>query len=91
LQACFSTAHRERLQEELDPEVFAKVRWSGDRSAKGTAKWLTQPAFANLGRRGLMHAILAREPLIPIEQIYRFVFEQILDEKVTTTPVQVSR
>jgi hypothetical protein len=41
-----------------------------------------------LDTRGQAHVLLAKYPLVPIEKIYKLVFEQILNEHVTTNPVQ---
>ncbi len=40
-----------------------------------------------LDNQGRVHLLLAAAPLPRIEQVYRLVFEKILGEKVTTSPV----
>ncbi|HEV3144726.1 MAG TPA: hypothetical protein VGZ47_12625 [Gemmataceae bacterium] len=87
----FCKAHRERLQSELGMERVSQISWLSDRSAEGTAMWLREPPLQNLSKLGQIHAILVRESLIPIERVYRFVFEEILGEKVSTEPVTVTR
>jgi hypothetical protein len=46
----------------------------------------------NLDNQGKVHLLLATAPLPRLEQIYKLVFEKILNEKVSTAPVvQVRR
>ncbi len=48
-----------------------------------------RPALNNVGR---IHLLLATAPLPRLEQVYKLVFEKILNEKVSTAPVvQVRR
>jgi hypothetical protein len=37
--------------------------------------------------QGKVHQIMANYPLVKIEQVYRYVFERILNERVSTAPV----
>jgi len=38
--------------------------------------------------QGRVHLLLAQYPMAKIQDIYRIVFEKILNEKVSTLPVQ---
>ena len=87
----FCKAHRERLQSELGMERTSQINWYADRSAEGTASWLREPPLTNLSQQGQVHAILVRESLIPIERVYRFIFEEILGEKISTEPVVINK
>ena len=48
-------------------------------------------ADRNLGKQGQVHLLLAAAPTPRLEQVYMFVFENILGEKVSTAPVVVKR
>lgn len=37
--------------------------------------------------QGRVHQVLANYPLVKIEQVYRYVFERVLNERVSTAPV----
>jgi hypothetical protein len=40
-----------------------------------------------LDNQGRVHLILAAAPLVPLDQVYKLVFEKVLGEKVSTAPV----
>jgi hypothetical protein len=40
-----------------------------------------------LDNRAQMHVLLANYPLVKVEQVYKYVFEKVLNEKVSTLPV----
>jgi hypothetical protein len=44
-----------------------------------------------LNNQALVHQILAAHALVPIEKVYGTVFENILGEKISTKPVEVTR
>jgi hypothetical protein len=44
------------------------------------------PAGA-LDNQGRVHLILAAAPLVPLDRVYKLVFEKVLGEKVSTAPV----
>jgi hypothetical protein len=91
LQAFFRKAHAERLKKEHGVTLPSALSPNGDKPAGDLAEMVNQPQFQALNRRSRIHAVLANYPLIPIEQVYRVVFENILDEKVTTNPVEVAK
>jgi hypothetical protein len=65
-------AHSERLKDEHQVDVAQPGRW------KRRLHWSNQAK---------VHLLLATVPLPRLEQIYKLVFEKILDEKVSTAPV----
>jgi hypothetical protein len=90
LRAFFGKAHAEHLKWEHGVTLPSALSPGADQAAVNLAEMAQQPQFQALSRQARVHAMLANYPLIPIEQVYRVVFENILDEKVTTNPVEVS-
>ena len=77
LRAFWRKAHGERLQHEHNADV-AKLGRSQRR--------------LKLTKEGKVHLLLATAPLPRLDQVYKLVFEKILNEKVSTAPVvQVRR
>lgn len=50
----------------------------------------SQGARRPLDNQGKVHMLLAERALPKIEQVYKYVFENILNEKVSTLPVQIN-
>ncbi len=71
LRTFFWNAHAQRLQQE-----------HGLNLADGSC-----PAAGNLNTQGRVHLILAAAPLAPLDRVYKLVFEKVLGEKISTTPV----
>jgi hypothetical protein len=44
-----------------------------------------------LNNQGRVHLLLAAAPLVKVEQVYRLVFEKVLGEQVSTSPVVEAR
>jgi hypothetical protein len=44
-----------------------------------------------LNNKGRVHLLLAAAPLVKVEQVYKLVFEKILGEQVSTSPVVEAR
>jgi hypothetical protein len=65
-------AHSERLQQEHQVD-FARI-------GRATRRM-------KLNKPGLVHLLLATAPLPRLEQVYKLVFEKILNERVSTAPV----
>jgi len=88
LQAFFRKAHLDRLQQEHDvrlpqhqlPHRDALTGNLLDRS-------FAQHAHLPLNNQGKVHLLLALCPLPPLGQVYQVVFERILNEKISTSPV----
>ena len=85
LKAVFRKAHADRLSQEHGLQSKLAPR----------AEFTTEDVAAVLDRgRGLdnagrIHLLLATYPLAPIGKVYRPIFEHVLNETVSTTPVQV--
>lgn len=65
-------AHTERLQQEHQVDL---------------ARMLRSKRRMQLSKAGQVHLLLATAPQPRLEQIYKLVFEKILNEKVSTAPV----
>ena len=75
LRAFWCKAHIDRLQNEHNVDL-KYVRRGGRPVREST-----------LNKRGRVHYLLATTALPKLEQVYKFVFETILNEKVSTAPV----
>ncbi len=65
-------AHGERLQQEHQMDP----------------KWMVRSSKRpHLNKQGRVHLLLATAPLPRLNQVYKLVFEKILNEKVSTAPV----
>lgn len=72
LRAFWRKAHSERLQHEHHMDI---------------AKLGRLQRRLHLNKEGKVHLLLATVPLPRLEQVYKLVFEKILNEKVSTAPV----
>jgi hypothetical protein len=84
----FRKAHRERLRQENNvtlPE--AKLPRVGTVSGKQLGRLLAQNGRLGLSNQGKVHLLLAVAPLPRLERVYRVVFENILNEQISTNPV----
>jgi hypothetical protein len=72
LRAFFKKAHAERLRSEHGMDLARAARTGG------------RPQLNNPGR---VHLLLTTAPLPRLEQVYKLVFEKVLNEKVSTAPV----
>jgi hypothetical protein len=50
----------------------------------------TNPAVQQLDQQGRVHLLLALYPLVKLDQAYKVVYEKILNETVSTQPVEVT-
>jgi hypothetical protein len=50
----------------------------------------TDPVVRQLDRQGQVHLLLALYPLVPLDQVYKVVYEKVLGEKISTLPVNGS-
>jgi len=73
LKAFFRKAHAERLRHDHGYNI------------SNTARPSERPF---LNQRGSAHRILALYPLARIEEVYKYVFEKVLGEQVSTAPVE---
>jgi hypothetical protein len=84
LQAFFREAHLNRLRSEY------RVRVLPDRLREPSqlARFL-RGNRSGLDNQGKVHFLLAATPLPPLKQVYKVVFERVLNEKITPDPVAV--
>ncbi len=75
LRAFWRKAHSDRLAQEHQMDL------------KLTRRSLRGGPHPQLDSRGRVHLLLATAALPKLEQVYRLVFEKILNEKVSTAPV----
>lgn len=73
LEAFFAKAHADRLHSEHG--IVLKNASSA------------QPRVLGRSAPAKVHLLLARAPLVPIEQLYQVIFEKVLGEKISTNPV----
>jgi hypothetical protein len=85
-------AHAERLMQEYGVTVNLRYQPLTCLSAERMHRLACNPGWngsnRGLNNRGQAHLLLARYPLVRIEQIYKVVFEQFLGEMISTTPVE---
>ena len=89
LLAFFAKAHADRLRQEHGLTLSQSHQLSNPSSAD-LAALLNEAASQGLGRPGRVHLLLASASPLKIEQIYRLVFENILGETVSTSPVVIA-
>jgi hypothetical protein len=91
LQAFFRKAHLDRLQREhrlfLPPQRLPPA----DALNARVLDWaFVEYAQRPLNNQGKVHLLLALGPATPLGQVYRIVFERILNEKISTGPVEIA-
>jgi len=84
LQAFFRNAHAARLRLEHGLDLRKPERTS---PSAVTVPVYDQARFRSLTQAGRVHLLLSAAPLIPISQAYRVVFEKVLNEPVSISPV----
>jgi len=89
LLAFFGKAHADRLRQEHGLTLPQSCQQPNPSSANVTAL-LNEPTSRGLSRQGQVHLLLANGSPLKIEQIYRLVFEKILGETISTSPVVIS-
>jgi hypothetical protein len=91
LRLSFRKAHHERLHKEhAVRKSLQQLRPLVDYSPRSLEQVLRQHHHAALSNQGKIHVLLAVAPLPRIDQVYLTVFERILNEKISTQPVQVA-
>jgi len=86
LSAFFAKAHADRLRQE-DGLTISQNRQLANASSEDLAALLNESANQRLSRQGQIHLLLATASPLKIEEVYRLVFEKILGETVSTSPV----
>jgi hypothetical protein len=88
LKAFFAKAHARRLADEHGLDLKKGLPGTGKGSPYVTpGSMYNQPWFLSQNSQGKVHLILAANPLVKIEQVYRVIFEKVLNEKISTNPV----
>jgi hypothetical protein len=91
LQAFFRKAHTERLQSEHGiPLAKNSLPRPNAVSAKLLDQLLLQNQDLGLGNQGKVHLLLAVGAMPRLDHTYQAVFERILNEKISTRPVEVA-
>jgi hypothetical protein len=88
VQQAFRLAHIDRL-----PAGTTTVNWKGlpfyQPSEEAIAMLLdTNPTLRKLNQQGQVHLLLALYPLVKLDKVYKAVYEKVLNEKVSTRPVE---
>ncbi len=91
IKAAFRQAHADRL-----PRGTLKVDWKRlafyQPSEEALATLLdTNPAIGQLKQQGQVHLLLAIYPLVKIDAAYKVVYEKILNETISTRPVEETK
>jgi hypothetical protein len=91
LQAFFRKAHLDRLQREHNLPLHQTRFPHPDAITRSRLEQLLVPdARFPLDNGGKVHLLLAVFPMPPLGQVYEVVFERILNEKISTNPVEVA-
>jgi hypothetical protein len=82
-------AHAQRLPQ---TDKLAGINWPAlplyqESEAALTSLLKTNPAVSSLDKLDRAHLLLAAYPLVKLDQAYRPIYEEILNEKVSTRPV----
>lgn len=91
LASFFRNAHVDRLVQEHS--VFVprdKLPKCGAFTPDLLDQVLAQNAHLGLSNAGKVHLLLVVAPTPPLHEVYRTVFERILNEKISTSPVGVA-
>ncbi len=93
----FRKAHMDRLKAEYGVNLAAATPTRGrttatriDTTAASRVPLTSWQNSRGLDNQGKIHLLLAQQPLAKLPQIYKYVFEKILNEKVSTLPVQTA-
>jgi hypothetical protein len=89
LRMFFRAAHAERLRQEHGQHARGQPLATQEVPA-ALAALLDQPRFRGLSRQGQVHLLLSAAPLPQVGQVYRVVFERLLGERISTSPVAVN-
>jgi hypothetical protein len=88
LRAFFREAHHDRLQREHGVRLSQHRLSPPDASGEGTLdQSFAQHVRRTSDNRGKVHLLLALCPMPPLGQVYQVVFEKILGERISTSPV----
>ena len=85
LQDFFRKAHLDRLHREYG--VWLSLPRPDTLTREQLDQSFVQHAQVPLNNQGKVHLLLALSPTPPLGQVYQIVFERILNEKISTSPV----
>ena len=74
----------------LEKEEFNRRQLNEAKSAGAAACYDARGGRHVLGNQGRVHQIMAGHAMVKIERVYGTIFENILGEKISTKPVEVS-
>jgi len=88
VKQAFRLAHADRL-----PAAKAKVDWKHMAFYQPSEEALGKVLGKNSGgqrldQQGHVHLLLAYYPLVQLDQAYKVIYEKVLNEKVSTRPVE---
>jgi len=87
LQAFFREAHLDRLLREHNVFRPRELPRPAALTTKVMGEWLVSNAHLKLNRQGQVHLLLAVAPAPPVGEAYQVVFERVLNEKISSSPV----
>jgi hypothetical protein len=90
LLAFFAKAHADRLRQEHGL-TLSEDHPLRNASTVDLTNFLDQSASRRLSREGRIHLLLACTSPLKIDEVYRLVFEKILGETISTSPVVVAQ
>ncbi len=92
LPSAFRKAHLARLRQEHNVRLPEHRLPRPDAArAKALDQLLAQNPHLGVGTQGKVHLLLAVGPTPRLGEVYRVVFERILNERISTDPVAVNR
>jgi len=89
-QAFFRKAHSDRLHREHRSRLHHQLLPRLDDPPERVAEALAQVGNLPGNNQAKVHFLLAASPMPPLGKVYQIVFEKILNEKVSTRPVEVA-
>jgi len=90
LRAFFRKAHVDRLRQEHGLRLpLERLAPPDDVRSEVLGALLDQNLHLQLNNQGKTHLVLAVAAMPRLEQVYQVVFERILNQKISTQPVQV--
>jgi hypothetical protein len=88
----FRQAHADRLRQEHNLKLnLQKLPAKGSSAALMGAIFQKAAQQGGLSAQGRVHLLMVAAPLARIGQVYKLVFEKVLGEKVSTSPVTQTR
>lgn len=80
LKTFFRGAHAARLQQEAGARLQIAQRAGLENSLRGE----------QISNQAKVHLLLSKKPMPELKDVYRIVFEQILNERISMNPVKVN-